>query len=228
MECKINRIIQNICLALLICIFFSVSTGRCEDYTGIDPSVEYMNQLIENAQSSVAEGDFAQAKKDLEYTAKNLENSSTWAAVIWAERHDKPDYVPVTLKDLPDELTVKYYTDKMDETKDKYEELLVNIGKAQIAQKKQELKTMLSVLFNAIKLTSEIVGTIKSNPIFIPKKLSDMNENSKKAAEYIEKKLRQIGKGRNPCSSSGRPEKPAGGHLSGIPADPMGYRNSCA
>ncbi|MCK9275994.1 MAG: hypothetical protein M0P57_12985 [Syntrophales bacterium] len=162
---------------------------------GIDESISYINQLMDEAVIAVESGDPGSAKTSLEYVARNLEMSSAWSAFIWSERQTNPGYSPITLNALPVSLTVSYYTSGMDASRASYRDMIAKIEEAQIAYKTQQLRTMLSLLFNAVDMANDIHGAITGNPLLLPKNLYDMNEKAKQTAQYIQNNFDKLQQG---------------------------------
>jgi alpha-tubulin suppressor-like RCC1 family protein len=196
MRRPLQRKIQSTVLAVLMALAIVLPGHAADQWAGIDGSIDNVNQLMATAKASVDSGDIAAAKINLAYTAKNLEQSASWAHSIWMERQSNPGYNPITLNDLPAELTVGYYADKIAGISVKYKEMIVKLKEAKEARARQQLKIWLQLLFNMVSLGKEIKDSITGNPLLLPKNLYEMQENAQKNAEFIQKnfdKLEQAG-----------------------------------
>lgn len=172
-------------LAMLILLFWT-SPLSADNWTGIDGSVDNINNLMAQATSAVQSGSYVQAKEQLAATARNLERASSWAYYIWDERKSNPTYTPISLNPLPDELKVSYYQDRMDDSRAQYKQLLGEIDEARLQLGLKKLQTLFSILTGMVNLSKGIVDTVKDNPLMAPKNLIDLQAQVEEDAANIQ------------------------------------------
>ncbi len=168
-------------------VFFIIlfSMAGASHGAGIDANVNNVNTLLNSAATAVQTGKYDESKSLLEATANNLENANSWAYFIWTERQSDPDYVPASLDDLPQELTVKYYDDLMVATQDQYTDMLQKIQEAQIQLGIKKFQTLFGICESAVNLSKGITDTLTGNPLMAPKTLYDLHKQVQVDVAYI-------------------------------------------
>jgi hypothetical protein len=147
------------------------------------------------AKDAVIVGHVETARINLAFTAQNLERSSDWDYLHLDRTTGKPRLYPDCPQCTPGRIDRCVLYRKAGRHQCRLQGTPRQDNDAQIAFKRQQLKTMLSLLFNAADLTNDIKETISGNPLLLPKNLYDMQEKAKKTAEYIKNNLDQLERG---------------------------------